>query len=105
MKIMPDSVRQRIRGIMFKLPLMITCVEFEEFMLAYLEGGLSNKQRRVFEFHLAVCTECRDYLAAYKAAMTVTRDALDTQSAETLANVPEDLVAAVLAANTSQDRK
>ncbi len=105
MKIMPGSVRQRIRGIMFKLPLMITCVEFEEFIIAYLDDELSSRQRRIFEFHLAVCAECRDYLAAYKAAMTVTRDALGAQSAETLANVPEDLVAAVLAANTSQDLK
>jgi anti-sigma factor RsiW len=101
---MPHSVRQRIRGIMFKLPMMITCVEFEDFILAYLDGELSTRQRRIFEFHLAVCRECRNYLAAYRSAMTVTRDALDTQIAETLSNVPEDLVSAVLAARTSQDR-
>jgi anti-sigma factor RsiW len=89
---------------MFKLPMMITCVEFEDFILAYLDGELSTRQRRIFEFHLAACRECRDYLAAYRSAMTVTRDALDTQIAETLSNVPEDLVSAVLAARTSQDR-
>jgi len=85
---------------MFKLPMMITCVEFEDFILAYLDDELSKGQKRVFEFHLAICTECRDYLAAYRAAMTVTRDALDAETAETLANVPEDLVSAVLAAQT-----
>lgn len=104
MNIMPTSVRQRIRGIMFKLPLMITCVEFEDFILAYLEDELNARQRRIFELHLAVCRECRDYLAAYRTAMTVTSDVLDTQTAETLVNVPEDLVSAVLAARTSQDR-
>ncbi|WP_108881488.1 zf-HC2 domain-containing protein [Anderseniella sp. Alg231-50] len=105
MKIMPTSVRQRIRSIMFKLPLMITCAEFEEFILSYLDGSMSNRQRRIFEFHLAVCRECRDYLAAYRSAMTVTRDVLDAQTTETLADVPEDLVSAVLAARTPQDRK
>lgn len=105
MNIMPNSVRQRIRSIMFKLPLMITCAEFEEFITAYLDGSLSNKQRRIFEFHLAVCRECRDYLAAYRTAMTVTRDALDVQATDTLADVPEDLVSAVLAARTTQSRK
>ena len=105
MNIMPNSVRQRIRSIMFKLPMMITCAEFEEFILAYLDGELSTRQRRIFEFHLAVCRECRDYLATYRSAMTITRDVLDIQTAETLSNVPEDLVSAVLAARTPQNRK
>ncbi len=105
MNIMPSSVRQRIRSIMFKLPLMITCAEFEEFIIAYLDGSLGNRQRRIFEFHLAVCRECRNYLAAYRSAMTVTRDVLDAETANTLEDVPEDLVSAVLAARTTQDRK
>ena len=104
MKIMPQSISQRLRGIIFKLPMMITCAEFEGFILAYLDGELSNAQRRIFEFHLAVCRECRDYLAAYNAAMTVTRDALDAETTELLANVPEDLVSAVLAAKTSRNQ-
>ena len=102
MKIMPQSIRQRLKGIMFKLPMMITCIEFEEFILAYLDGELNNAKRRTFELHLAVCRECRDYLAAYKAAMTVTRDTLDAETTEILASVPEDLVAAVLASKTSR---
>lgn len=102
MKIMPQSIRQRLRGIMFKLPVMITCVEFEDFILAYLDNELSNAKRRIFEFHLAVCRECRDYLAAYKASMAVARDVLDAETTEMLANVPEDLVSAVLAAKKSK---
>ncbi|MEP2338549.1 MAG: zf-HC2 domain-containing protein [Anderseniella sp.] len=105
MNIMSNSVRQRIRSIMFKLPLMITCAEFEAFVTAYLDGSLSNTQRRVFEFHLAVCRECRDYLSAYQSAMTVTRDVLDAETADTLADVPEDLVSAVLAAQKLQNRR
>ncbi len=105
MNIMPRSVRQRIRSIMFRLPLMITCAEFEDFIISYLDGSLSPGQRRVFELHLAVCRECRNYLAAYRSAMSVTRDVLDAQTADTLADVPEDLVSAVLAARSQQKRK
>ena len=104
MKIMPKSIRQRLRGVMFKLPMMITCAEFEEFIVNYLDGELSDAKRRKFEIHLAVCRECRDYLAAYKSAMTVTRDTLDAETAETLADVPDDLVSAVLAAKSSRDQ-
>lgn len=89
---------------MFKLPMMISCVEFEEFILAYLDGELSSTQRRIFEFHMAVCRECREYLAAYKATMTITRDAIDAETTEMLANVPEDLVSAVLAARTPRNQ-
>lgn len=105
MNIMPNSLRQRIRGLMFKLPLMITCAEFEDFMIAYVDDELAPKQKRIFEFHLAVCRECRDYLAAYRSAMTITRDTLDAQTADMLENVPEDLVSAVLAARKPHDPK
>ena len=38
---------RRMQGALFKLPLMLSCVEFEEFILDYLEGSLSAKQRAV----------------------------------------------------------
>jgi len=98
MKIMPASFTRRLNGIVFRLPMMINCVEFEDFILDYLDGECSDKQKRLFEFHLRLCRECREYLAAYQRARILTRDALDAESREGLANVPEDLVAAVIAA-------
>ena len=47
-KIMPHSVRQRIKGIMFKLPMMITCVEFEDFILAYLDDESEHQAEADF---------------------------------------------------------
>ncbi len=105
MSIMSNSLRQRIRSIMFKLPLMITCAEFEDFIIAYLDGELNAGQKRIFELHLAMCRECRDYLAAYRSAMTITRDTLDGQTADVLEDVPEDLVSAVLAARQPREPK
>jgi len=92
------SPRRRLHGLIFKLPAMISCVEFEDFILGYLDGDLPRGQRLLFDMHLAVCRECRDYLAAYKAAMAVTKGALARQEIEQLENLPEDLITAVLAA-------
>lgn len=39
------------------------CHEVVELMTDYLEGALSERDRRRFEAHLAGCDGCREYLA------------------------------------------
>ena len=91
------TLMRRVHGAMFKLPLMITCEAFEDFILAYLEGDLSPRQKFVFELHLKMCRECRDYLKAYRASLDLARSL--SQDPDPLPDaVPDDLVAAVLAA-------
>ncbi len=71
-----------IKGMMLRrMPLMITCTEFEGFILAYLEGELPSRQRRVFEFHLKICRECRDYLAAHPCPVASGRAARGAKDA------------------------
>ncbi len=92
------SLMRRLQGYMFKLPLMMSCREFETFIADYFEGTLSPRQKFEFELHLKVCRECRDYLAAYEAARKVTTSTLQDEHVAALSDVPEDLVKAVLAA-------
>ncbi len=40
---------------------MITCREFEDFVLDYLENELPALQRSRFERHIRLCRECRQY--------------------------------------------
>ena len=88
-----------LQGMMLNhMPLMITCREFEDFILAYLEGELPDRQRFVFDLHLKVCRECRDYLAAYRRTIEVAKRAFDDEDAQVPDDVPEDLIKAVLAA-------
>ena len=90
---------RQMRGAMMKyMPLMITCVEFETFILDYLEGSLPTRQRRIFDLHLKMCRECREYLAAYKATMGVAKRALKDPAEGPPEDAPEDLIKAVLAA-------
>lgn len=75
---------------------MITCKEFEDFVLRYLDDELPAKQRSVFEWHLRLCRECRDYLAAYRRTLEIADAVLAPPDAAVPENIPEDLVTAVL---------
>ncbi len=91
------SIRRVLNGILFKLPGMITCAQFEDFIVAYLDGELTKEELRIFRRHLLVCRDCKRYLADYERAMKCVKDMSDEIKSD-LADVPEDLVRAVLAA-------
>ena len=95
------SFKRRMQGLMFRMPMMITCEEFEEFIISYIEGGLTKHQRRLFEIHLRFCRECRDYLAAYEASIEAAKTGAIDEALTMPDEVPEDLIAAVIA---SRDR-
>ena len=77
---------------------MITCKEFEDFVLDYVEGDLPAAQRSVFELHMRMCRECREYLAAYQRSIEVGQAILGPGDDPVSTDVPEDLVKAVLEA-------
>ncbi len=91
------TTMRRLHGVMFKLPYMITCEAFEDFILAYLDDELSPKQKFVFEMHLKLCRECREYLRAYRAAIQLAKDG--DEQIHPLQDVPEDLIKAVIDAS------
>lgn len=92
-------VMRKAKGMMLRhIPMMITCRDFETFILDYLEDALPNRQRLIFEGHLRVCRECRDYLAAYERSVEVTQYVFAKGDAPVPPDVPEDLVRAVLEA-------
>lgn len=94
-KIAP-SLGRRLKGLMTAyLPLMLTCEQFEHFIMDYLEDTLPKHKRQIFELHIRTCRECREYLAAYQRAREISAGASATTS---LRDVPSDLLEAVLAA-------
>lgn len=78
------------------MSIMITCREFEAFILDYLEGALPWPQRVVFNLHLSMCSECRRYLSAYRQATQLGRVVLTADEGPVPASVPDDLVVAVM---------
>ena len=77
---------------------MITCREFEDFVLQYLDGEVPARQLAMFELHLRICRECRDYLAAYRRTIEIGRAAFKTADEALPDDIPEDLIKAILEA-------
>lgn len=93
------GIARRFKGFMLKrMHRMITCREFEDFVLNYLDDELSVRQRSVFEFHVRICRECREYLAAYKRSIELGRAASAPLDGPIPQDVPADLIKAVLEA-------
>lgn len=86
-----------IKGLMLKhTHRMLTCREFEEFVLDYMDGTLPERQRSMFDWHMRICRECREYLAAYQRAMAVSQRVLSSPGEPIPDDVPEDLISAIM---------
>lgn len=91
------GLMRRIKGSMLKrMHGMITCREFEDFVLRYLDGELSKGEARVFEWHMRMCRECREYLAAYRRAVEIGQAVISANDDKLPEDVPEDLITAIL---------
>jgi anti-sigma factor RsiW len=91
------GLKRRLKGFVLKhMHRMITCKEFEGFVLNYLDGDLPVSQQTIFELHLKICRECREYLAAYQRSIELGRAVFDAPDEPVPQDVPEDLVRAIL---------
>jgi predicted anti-sigma-YlaC factor YlaD len=75
----------------------VKCREIVEFLMEYLEGGLADAERCVFEEHIGDCPPCANYLDSYRETVRLGRSVC-APDAELPPDVPEELVAAILAA-------
>jgi hypothetical protein len=50
----------------------MTCREYRDLMMAYLDEELDEHQRKAFEGHLASCRECSEELAQFQRLKTLT---------------------------------
>lgn len=94
-----NRVLRRMKGLMLRrMHRMITCREFEDFILRYLDDELSQSQKNIFELHMGICRECREYLAAYRRSIEVGKAVLPSPDEAVPNDVPEDLIKAILEA-------
>jgi predicted anti-sigma-YlaC factor YlaD len=78
----------------------LTCREMVDFMADYLEGTLDRRTRAVFDAHLHVCPDCVAYLGSFAETMRLARECRGDDPVP--ADVPGDLVRAILAARPSR---
>jgi anti-sigma factor RsiW len=72
----------------------VTCRDIADFLLAYVDGGLSPAARDAVDAHLAVCPDCVAYLREYLQTIAAAPDAF---ADDDVVDVPEPLVQAILA--------
>lgn len=94
-----SGIMNWMKGIMFRrIHGMLTCREFEDFVLAYLDDELSERQHKQFELHLRLCRECRQYVQAYQRSIKVSQAVFPSSDEQLPEEVPEDLIKAILKA-------
>jgi len=76
----------------------LTCREICDFLMAFLDGELLERERLIFEKHLAICRECVNYVESYKTTVALSKQTLQDPCAVPQPPVPDDLVKAILAA-------
>ena len=72
----------------------ITCRRFVKSFSAWHDGELAEGARASFETHRAECTRCARYASGFKAAITITKNALTSSGCS--GPFPEDLTQAIL---------
>jgi len=75
---------------------MITCKEFDDFVQRYLDDDLADIKRTLFERHLRLCSECRNYLTAYQRSMEMSQAVFESDDDSVSDDVPEELIKAIL---------
>lgn len=74
----------------------MTCREFADFIMGYLDGDLPPAVQAPFEHHISLCQACHRYLSQYKATIAAGRAAFQEPDGALPSEVPEELVSAIL---------
>lgn len=89
--------KHRLAGWVFRrLPGMITCGQFEAFIIDYHEGDLPQTQREDFERHMSLCGRCRNSVEGYRKVIELNRQLFAGQDGPLPDDVPDQVVAAVV---------
>ena len=90
-----------MRALMGKyMPLMLSCRQFDAFIVDYLDGNLSGLALAQFHVHLRMCPSCRSYLREYQKSLLISKAAFNKFRSST--EMPADLQEAILAALASE---
>lgn len=74
----------------------MTCRELVEFLMDYLDDALPADVRAQLEIHMSCCPNCVRYVETYRTTTTLTRIAFEVCDDDPAADVPEELVQAIL---------
>lgn len=76
---------------------MLTCKEFDDFMIDYLDDGLPVWQKYLCWLHVKMCRECAYFIWQYRRTVALGKSAYDSAGDPVPESAPEELVKAALA--------
>jgi anti-sigma factor RsiW len=76
---------------------MLTCKEFDEFMIDYLDASLPVRQKFACWLHVKMCSKCARFVREYTQIIALGQKAFDSPDEPVPDSVPEELVKAALA--------
>ena len=86
-----------VEGMRPRLSVNAQTREFIDFLIDYVEGYLRVQERATFERHLATSPHCFPYLQRYDQTIHLGKAACTDPDTPVPADVPEELVQAILA--------
>ena len=81
----------------------MSCEEFLDFLMSYLDGELADEPRKVFEDHMRLCPPCEVYLDTYKDTIRLGKFACRDADGPPPEEAPEMLIQAILSARARMD--
>jgi anti-sigma factor RsiW len=77
---------------------VLTCREFVEFLMEFINEELEPDRRRLFLRHIAGCRDCAAYLESYRTTVALSRTCADSDEVLLEGAVPRGLIRAIVAA-------
>lgn len=84
---------------------MLTCKEFDDFVIDYREGNLGPWIRFRCWLHMSLCRECKKFMRQYQSTINLGKDAFPPSGDELPWGVPEELVELAIARHKSRLRR
>lgn len=89
----------QIKSLMMQyMPMMVTCEEADQFLDDYLAGELPGKQHLIFEWHIRMCSGCKDYLERYRRSISLCQQNFHGGPDDRGEEIPEQIVKGIIAA-------
>ncbi len=76
---------------------MLTCKQFDEFMVDFLEQDLPLKQKLDCWLHQKMCRHCSQFVRQYQQTIALGKQAFEEPNDAVPESVPEGLINAALA--------
>ncbi len=75
---------------------MLTCKQFDEFMIDYIEGNLPLRQKISCGLHFRMCRNCARFVEQYRRVILLEKNAYLEPDNSIPEEIPEELLKAAL---------